>query len=52
VTKECVSFGHRPSWAYAYKIDYVNYICPLNVEKLIVSARLPSKTQPLGRLGP
>jgi hypothetical protein len=41
-----------PFQTYAYKIDYVNYICPLNVEKLIAPTPPLSNTQPLGSLGP
>jgi hypothetical protein len=36
--------------AYAYKIDYVNYICPLNVEKSILSTPPLSNTRPVGSL--
>jgi hypothetical protein len=37
-------------WRYAYKIDYVNHITPLIVEKLILSTPPPSKTKPIGAL--
>jgi hypothetical protein len=39
-------------WIYAYKIDYVNYITPLIVEKLILSTPPPPKTKPIGGLEP
>jgi hypothetical protein len=38
--------------AYAYKIYYVNYIYPLNVEKLILSTPPHSNTRLLGGLEP
>ena len=38
-------------WAYAYKIDYVNYICPLIVEKLILSTPPLSNRQLISWLG-
>jgi hypothetical protein len=37
---------------YAYKIDYVNYITPLIVEKLILSTPPLPKTKPIGGLEP
>jgi len=43
---------HSASRAYAYKIYYVNYICSLNVEKLITPAPPLSKAQPLSHLEP
>jgi hypothetical protein len=39
-------------WIYAYKIDYVNYITPLIVEKLILSTPPLPKTKPIGGLEP
>ena len=42
----------RSKSATAYKIDYVNYICSLNVEKLIMPALPLSKAQRLGHLEP
>ena len=38
------------SRTYAYKIYYVNYICTLNVEKLIWATAPLSNTQPMRRL--
>jgi dolichol kinase len=39
-------------WIYAYKIDYVNYITPLIVEKLILSTPPLLNTKPIRGLEP